>query len=262
MPVYTTEALARAMAPVRTVIDSFVNEEQSSSGIHSQGRFVSLLLSIAQQNNHDDETNNQVVFLHQDNIDWASIDFLPSRRYVHKLVQRYTSQLEERNIELENDTLAALVCHFSMSPCCSTLPDPTCSCIATFRVPLANNNNDGEAQQQQKSTTNKTDDDILRIRTYPHHNDVGVAKVWEAGACLAEYLIDNPQCVSDRNVVELGSGVGLTGLIAAGVSKAKSVHMTDYTEVCLENLAYNVDENRGWLMGKDVCPGTVTAVSK
>jgi len=278
-PVYTTEALARAMAPVRTVIDSFFvnhvgdSEETLSSrgdgdgGIRSQGQFVSLLLAIAHQNNDGD-----------DNLDWASIDLLPSRRYVHKLVQWYTSKLEECNIELENDDLAELVCHLSTSRCNTILPDPTSSCIVSFRIPLStnfHNNNDlndndlndndldvdglQQPQLQSLGTNKATEDDILRIRMYPHHNDVGVAKVWEAGACLAEYLIYNPHCVRDRNVVELGAGVGFTGLIAAGVSKAKSVHMTDYTEVCLDNLVHNIQENGRWLVGRDVCPGTVTA---
>lgn len=60
--------------------------------------------------------------------------------------------------------------------------------------------------------------------TYPYHNDAGVAKVWEAGACLAEYIMHNPHLICDRNVVELGAGVGLTCLVAAGVAKAKTVH--------------------------------------
>ena len=61
----------------------------------------------------------------------------------------------------------------------SVLPDySTNASIVTFRIP---------------SSSTKDDNDILQIRTFPYHNDVGVAKVWEAGACLAEYIIYNPQ---------------------------------------------------------------------
>ena len=35
----------------------------------------------------------------------------------------------------------------------------------------------------------------LFIRVFPEHNDVGVRKVWEAGACLAEFLIQFPHFV-------------------------------------------------------------------
>ena len=126
------------------------------------------------------------------------------------------------------------------------MPPPTCPAVATFRIPLAN----------------PAEDDVLRIRTFLHHSEVGVAKVWEAGACLAEYLLRHPHRVRDRHVVELGAGVGLTGLVAAGVARARLVHMTDYTEACLDNLAHNVHESEGWLRGRNVRPETVTVVSR
>ena len=78
------------------------------------------------------------------------------------------------------------------------------------------------------------------------------SKVWEAGACLAEYLVRYPERVRGQDVVELGAGVGLTALVAAGVAGANLVHATDYTEACLDNLAHNVPtmiENGTWLPG-------------
>ena len=259
---YTTEALVRAISPVKTVIDSFVNDiERQSSNTSSrrQGKFVSLLLSVAGVKSSGN-TSNEVV----GTVDWASIHLMPSRRYVHKLVHQYTSYLDGCNIELEDDNLASLVCYFSMTRC-ANFPDPASSCVATFKVPRRrlSNNDEHECIDDSipipQSASIKTD--TLRIRTYPYHNDVGVAKVWEAGACLAEYIMYNPQLVCDRNVVELGAGVGLTGLVAAGVAQAKTVHMTDYTEACMDNLAYNVCDNRDWLVRRDINPDTVTVVS-
>ncbi|KAL7526265.1 hypothetical protein ACHAXR_001403 [Thalassiosira sp. AJA248-18] len=209
---------------------------------------------MSQQKNDGESTNKED---EEGIIDWAAMDLLPSRRYVHRLIQRYTSHLEECNIELEDDNLASLVCHFSMSRCISNFPDPTSySCTATYKIPpfskKKDHYNDDNTTSASKQKTG------INIRTYPHHNDVGVAKAWEAGACLAEYIIQNPHRICDRNVVELGAGVGLTGLVAAGFAKAKSVHMTDYTEVCLDNLAYNVCDNRDWLVERGICPETVT----
>ena len=37
--------------------------------------------------------------------------------------------------------------------------------------------------------------------------------------------------------------------------------MTDYTEACLDNLAYNVHENAKWLIGRGISPEAVTVVS-
>ena len=256
---YTTEALIRSMAPIKSVIDSFTLETKDI--INSQAKFVSLMVSISKQCNDISincgaNTNEEDVF-----IDWSNITFLPSRRYIQKLLQQYITKLEECNIELQDDNLASLVCYFSMTKC-NTLPDPTSSSLVTFRIPKSNNSMESNDNDTSPSTNNKGNDDIIQIRTYPYHNDVGAAKVWEAGACLAEYIIYNPQCVKDKNVVELGAGVGLTGLIAAGVCRAKSMHMTDYTEVCLDNLGYNVDINEEWLRGRGVTPDTVTVVSK
>mmetsp|Transcript_29875 Transcript_29875/g.64407 ORF Transcript_29875/g.64407 Transcript_29875/m.64407 type:complete len:460 (+) Transcript_29875:133-1512(+) len=286
MSVYTAEALVRALAPVKLAIDAFVSEEEVTydddvvddvdvDGTYAttsqQARFISLLLSISQPKKRHDATTATTTQQQDAIIDWASIDLLPSRRYVHRLVQQYiSSQLEGCNIGLEDDNLAGLVCHFSMSRVCSggggMLPDPTYSCVVTFRIPSTynnkNNNDDGDVGDDDgdiigivngQSEKNQTKSDIIHIRTYPHHNDVGVAKVWEAGACLAEFFLLHPNYVCDRNVVELGAGVGFTGLIVAGVSGAKSVHMTDYTEACMENLAYNVMENGGWVVDRREC---------
>ena len=289
---YTTEALLRAMAPIDAVIDSFLLAQEELAGAHSagepeeetsstsssstnncwttssQGRFALLLASIADCQN--DNTNMLHDALEENvDIDWSHLNFLPSRRYVHKLVLRYTSRLqEEGHMELEDNNLASLVCHFAMSRLASNAPDPLNSCTVTFRVPTSSHtatataattelNANTECSNQQQTINT----DFLRIRTYPHHNDVGVAKVWEAGACLAEYILQHPTLIRNKKIVELGAGVGFTGLVAAGVVGATSVHMTDYTEACLDNMAYNVEMNGNWLRRRGVAAGVVTVVS-
>ncbi|KAL9178608.1 hypothetical protein ACHAXT_001946 [Thalassiosira profunda] len=248
MPAHTPEALVRAAAPLRAVVDAFLDgEEDAADPLERQGRFAALLLSLASRQGAGDGGNGT---RKGGMIDWKCVDFLPSRRYVRKLVQRYASQLEERGEALEDDGLAALVCHFSMERG-GDVPDPTCPSIVSFRIPRSNGAKGEEVPQP------KVETDILHIRTYPRHNDVGVSKVWEAGACLAEYLMQNPRLIRGRNVIELGAGVGLTGLVAAGVAKAK-VHMTDYTEASLCNLAHNMKRNGNWLAGRGVDTTTVT----
>ena len=246
------------MTPLNSVIDSFALG--TNDIINSQAKFVSLIVSISKQCKDISIINDANIKVEEEEviIDWSAITFLPSRRYIQKLLQQYITKLEESNIELQDDNLASLVCYFSMTKC-STLPDPTSLSLVTFRIPKSNNM-ESNNEDTSPSTNNDDDDDTIQIRTYPYHNDVGVAKVWEAGACLAEYIIYNPQYVEDKNVVELGAGVGLTGLIASAY-KAKSVNMTDYTEVCLDNLSYNVDINEEWLRKRGVLPETVTVVS-
>jgi len=125
---------------------------------------------------------------------------------------------------------------------------------------------------------------LLSIRVSPKHNDVGVRKVWEAGAALAEYLIYSHRCrpecnISGKAIFELGAGVGLTGLVIASsastsayrsansdhagqqlsISSAKSIFMSDHTSVVLENLAHNVELNRkNGLLDECCCVSSVS----
>lgn len=51
-------------------------------------------------------------------------------------------------------------------------------------------------------------------------------------------------------MVELGAGVGCTGLVAAGCCDAASVFLTDYTETCRINLDHNLQINQSWLSSR------------
>ncbi|KAK1739580.1 lysine methyltransferase [Skeletonema marinoi] len=236
---FTSQQYLHALAPIDKVIDAFIEDEKSSNtdvwSIQSQGRFADLLASSPDAS--PDLSNTDI------KIECDDIEFLPSEKYVQKLMKRYTTRLEMEGKELEDNNLASLVCHFSMSQI-SKLPDPADSCLLTYQVPCR------DLSRQMKH-------DLLRIRIYPHHNDVGVAKVWEAGACLAEYLMQYPECVRGLSCIEIGAGVGLTGFIAAAVG-AKSVHMTDYTDATLENLIYNVSINNEWLGDRGIDTDTVS----
>jgi hypothetical protein len=237
-----------AVSPIDIVIDAFINEEgkkmlstsdnHGAWSIQSQSHFAALMAS-----------QSETTASNEKEMDWSTVQFLPSERYVRKLVMRYVTWLELQGREVEDDDLASLICFLSKSPI-SNLPDPTSHCNARYDVPLATSSRYQQNEDELK----------LTIRIYPQHNDVGVAKVWEAGAALAEFIIHNPTIVKERDVVELGAGVGLTGLVAAAFG-TKSVHMTDYTESTLENLSHNVTANEKWLRNRGVDPSTVNVVS-
>ena len=55
------------------------------------------------------------------------------------------------------------------------------------------------------------------VRVYPHHNNIGVWRVWEAGACLNKYRIQQPDAVWGWSIIEVGSGVGLKCLAVEGL---------------------------------------------
>lgn len=200
---------ARAIAPVKLVLDSFQRETKEWRSLEAQGQFVEFIKSLR-------------------------ADGGPFKSYLKRLVQQYVARVEAcSEKQIEDDSLVVLILELNMAKDVA-IPDPLESCYVSFRIP---------------SDNDSTNDLPLRLRVFPRHNDVAL-KLWEAGACLAEYLLENPQYVAGKDCCELGSGIGLTGLVVAGCCQAKSVYMTDYTEACLTNLKHNIRVNSEWLQAR------------
>lgn len=88
------------------------------------------------------------------------------------------------------------------------------------------------------------------LKTYRCHNQVGT-KVWEAGLYLADYFIHNSDNyrIFDANkkslhILELGAGVGITGLILARLFPSWSITLTDYSLEVLGLIRENADINQ------------------
>ena len=222
------EALLRAMAPIDKVLDAFIfsipGESDSCSWAQpevGQVHFATLVSRV------------------------IAPPFVPTRRYLRLLLTRYASRMErESGYQVEDETLAELIAEHAFGPPPSSTmagsaagcgmgggdaPDPDANGYVSFQLPQQDSNN------------------VIGIRVYPHHNDVGIRRVWEAGACLAEFLLSHPDLIRDKKVIELGAGVGLTGIVAAGLCRPMHLHMTDYTEACLDNMEHNISVNEDWL---------------
>eukprot|EP00808_Paulinella_micropora_P025405 g63773.t1 len=75
--------------------------------------------------------------------------------------------------------------------------------------------------------------------------DTTAGLVWDAGAALASAIEEGDVSVAGLTVLELGSGTGLVGLVAAR-AKAKHVLLTDMTlDVLTTNLQSNIDKVQG-----------------
>lgn len=205
-----SKSLVLAMASIETVISVFQNERSLPLESSQSGE-----LSVDEQDRFAALVNE------------CWIELGPSGRYLKNLVHSYVSKLERAGHIAESDGLMELVVRASVKK--DGIPTPNDSCYLSFRLPPTDLSRD-----------------LLRIRIYPFHNDVAL-RLWEAGAVLAEYFVKNPEIVQEKNVVELGAGVGLTGLTIAGICGARDVHMTDYTEECRVNMAHNIDINQKWL---------------
>lgn len=70
---------------------------------------------------------------------------------------------------------------------------------------------------------------VLKINENHNQQDTTCTTVWDGAVLLADYLKADPSVVRGKNVLELGSGVGLVGLVSACLG-AKYVELTDLPE--------------------------------
>jgi len=64
------------------------------------------------------------------------------------------------------------------------------------------------------------------------------AKLWPSSIALVNVLENNPDWIKDKQVLELGAGVGLPSLMLAGI--AKSIQVSDYADEAVELLQKNI----------------------
>ena len=203
---FETEALIRSMTPTDIVIDSFqstyqpadeckrININPSSDNYNyvptyfreeAQGAFAAII--------------NNIIHLP----DGKQAAFQPTTRYIRKLLQRYAN-IVEKYTHLENEDFAELMMEYLFRTSeGGDMPDPNASCHVSYIVPFDEKLHENPDENCQGRSGSEC---IVGIKVFPHHNDVGVRKVWEAGAALAEYLIERPELVRGKTVCELGAG--------------------------------------------------------
>ncbi|KAL4473135.1 hypothetical protein ABPG72_007365 [Tetrahymena utriculariae] len=74
--------------------------------------------------------------------------------------------------------------------------------------------------------------------------------VWRAAEQLAEFIVENKEIFRDKVVLELGAGVGLSGLVCA--QYAKQVYVTDGNDIVCELMEMNAQyaQNNNVVMEK------------
>eukprot|EP00002_Diphylleia_rotans_P029744 TRINITY_DN6075_c0_g1_i11.p1 TRINITY_DN6075_c0_g1~~TRINITY_DN6075_c0_g1_i11.p1 ORF type:complete len:366 (+),score=73.73 TRINITY_DN6075_c0_g1_i11:59-1156(+) len=66
-------------------------------------------------------------------------------------------------------------------------------------------------------------------------------KIWPAARFMSRFIHENPDFVRNKDVLEIGSGCGLVGLVAA--QYANKVWMSDYQEKILQTITNNIEKN-------------------
>ncbi|KAJ3219760.1 hypothetical protein HDU67_009572 [Dinochytrium kinnereticum] len=82
-------------------------------------------------------------------------------------------------------------------------------------------------------------------------------RTWQAAFGLAQYLCDNQNSVKGKAVLELGAGVGFSGLCCTQLG-AKSVHFTDMNDEVLSRLKGNIQLNMKTGGKEDITPHKVS----
>jgi predicted nicotinamide N-methyase len=70
------------------------------------------------------------------------------------------------------------------------------------------------------------------------YNQVGMT-IWTAGILMTDLLVRVHLC-KDRNILELGSGTGLTGIIVGLAANPKKIILTDFHPEVMTNLQQNI----------------------
>ncbi|CAG5121671.1 unnamed protein product [Candidula unifasciata] len=66
---------------------------------------------------------------------------------------------------------------------------------------------------------------------------------WQAAQHLAEWILENPHIFANRSVTELGSGLGLTGIVSCKYCQIQSYAFTDCHAQVLYLLSKNIEQN-------------------
>ncbi|KAL0481169.1 hypothetical protein AKO1_012652 [Acrasis kona] len=106
------------------------------------------------------------------------------------------------------------------------------------------------------------------IRVKQRFVNVGLS-MWESGYLLGEFILSNPDLFHNKTCIELGSGIGLSGICLLHKNNpkpARKVYLTDYQDVvlsnCNENLKINDIDTMLILEGQDAIEDGKSAVIK
>lgn len=106
--------------------------------------------------------------------------------------------------------------------------------------------------------TNKTTDYSYRHFKLPQFNNIVVTvkesknmisdgttglRSWQASGALAEWAIHNRKMLHGKQILELGSGTGLTGCIIAKVCEPRKIVLSDGNDMVIRLLRENCDNN-------------------
>ena len=140
---------------------------------------------------------------------------------------------------------AVAVIELAGADCCDELMELVVQLNTPQIAPLASVVGVVDAATEPSSVIYSLPDAKIICRVLRMHNEVGT-RVWDAGIHLSEICVNTPSLFDGATVLELGSGVGITGFcLACNIPSPKRVIMSDYVSETLDNLHFNKKLNEG-----------------
>eukprot|EP01102_Stenamoeba_stenopodia_P019531 TRINITY_DN7409_c0_g1_i2.p1 TRINITY_DN7409_c0_g1~~TRINITY_DN7409_c0_g1_i2.p1 ORF type:complete len:395 (+),score=76.01 TRINITY_DN7409_c0_g1_i2:208-1392(+) len=163
--------------------------------------------------------------------DRLSVSYPPLSAYSVRFAKHYYSMIESENVEVIEEFLDVYLGLL--------MREGTMSSLKNRRFAEV----DGHLVFRLKERT-----DRIIIKVSSEMTNVGLV-MWEAGYLLSEFIIYHPELFDNKRCLELGSGVGLSGIALSLFAKPTSVVFTDYSDPVLDNIEAN-------LLINDLCERT------
>lgn len=144
-------------------------------------------------------------------------------KYVIRFLRHIIDALESRNKEIHDD-LYKVFCDYQAR---ATQLDNGVYSYKHYRI--------------------SADDESEIVTLKENHNKISQGttglNVWEAALALCEWSLSNKSAVRGKQVLELGAGTGLSGLVIGKCCQPASIVLTDGDDNVLDYLSENVRNN-------------------
>jgi predicted nicotinamide N-methyase len=152
--------------------------------------------------------------------DTLCLKFPPSPKYTMKFLSFYISEIERKNKEVYEALYTKYLQYLSQVD-----NDKKDVFYRTYRI--------------LKPGGVSLPFDTVTLKMCDEWNAVGLIP-WTAGFVLAEFVVSNSELFSEKVCLELGSGVGLTGIVALKTTRLRHIILSDSDDKVLQNLTENL----------------------
>ncbi len=136
------------------------------------------------------------------------LEYPPSSRYLKFLFKKIIQILEDKEVEIIDELMEKLLKYLTIAE-----NDGEDVSYTTYFHDLGGLNvNYSDVTSSLSQLPSSVNEVSVHVRSLRNHNHVGV-KIWEASLYTAELLLQNPYLIANKSILELGSGVGVTGLL-------------------------------------------------